>query len=195
MGALTADTLRQGEANESSPCLEAVGGERRLQAEFALLVNRQSRFVYRIAYSVLRNVADAEDAVQETFLKLYRTGAWQGMTEEKAYLARVAWRVAVEWLPKKDMAAEDGVMEGLAAVGATPETNVIRSSEQVRLRELIAMLPEELRRPLVLSAIEEMTSSDVAKVMGIPEGTVRTRVMRARTELKRRFEAMREVRR
>jgi RNA polymerase sigma-70 factor (ECF subfamily) len=46
----------------------------------------------------------------------------------------------------------------------------------------------------VLSAIEEMTSTEVAEVMGIPEGTVRTRVMRAKAELKKRFEAMKEVR-
>ena len=59
------------------------------------------------------------------------------------------------------------------------------------LRRLIDGLPEELRRTLVLSAVEEMTSREVAAAMGIPEGTVRTRVMRARAELKRRFEAMR----
>jgi RNA polymerase sigma-70 factor (ECF subfamily) len=59
------------------------------------------------------------------------------------------------------------------------------------LRRLIEALPEDLRQPLVLSAIEEMTSREVAIALGIPEGTVRTRVMRARTELKRRFEAMR----
>ena len=62
-------------------------------------------------------------------------------------------------------------------------------AERALLRRLIDGLPEELRQPLVLSAIEEMTSREVAIAMGIPEGTVRTRIMRARTELKRRFEA------
>jgi RNA polymerase sigma-70 factor (ECF subfamily) len=60
---------------------------------------------------------------------------------------------------------------------------------------MIKCLPEDLRRPLVLSAIEEMTSTEVAEIMGIPEGTVRTRVMRAKAELKKRFEAMKEVQR
>jgi len=55
-------------------------------------------------------------------------------------------------------------------------------------------LPEELRRPLVLSAIEEMTSAEVGMVIGIPEGTVRTRLMRARSELRKRFAVMREGR-
>jgi RNA polymerase sigma-70 factor (ECF subfamily) len=65
--------------------------------------------------------------------------------------------------------------------------------ERALLHRLIDALPEELRQPLVLSAIEEMTSREVAEAMGIPEGTVRTRVMRARAELKRRFEAMRKT--
>ena len=66
--------------------------------------------------------------------------------------------------------------------------------DRALLHRLIDALPEELRQPLVLSAIEEMTSREVAEAMGIPEGTVRTRVMRARAELKRRFEAMRTTR-
>jgi RNA polymerase sigma-70 factor (ECF subfamily) len=165
------------------------------EAEFSALVERQTRFLYRIAYSILRNVPDAEDVVQETFLKLYRTGAWREINEEKAYLARVAWRIAVERLPNRLMESDEDVMAGLMAAGASPETDAIRSSEQIRLRRLIDMLPEELRQPLVLSAVEEMTSREVAAVMGIPEGTVRTRVMRARTELRRRFEAMTEGRR
>jgi RNA polymerase sigma-70 factor (ECF subfamily) len=68
---------------------------------------------------------------------------------------------------------------------------MVDGDERALLRRLIEALPEELRQPLVLSAIEEMTSREVAVTMGIPEGTVRTRVMRARAELKRRFEAMR----
>src|ERR1035441_5263792 len=78
-----------------------------------------------------------------------------------------------------------------------PYTTLFRSvgrGERELLRRLIEALPEELRQPLVLSAIEEKTSREVAMAMGIPEGTVRTRVMRARAELKRRFEAMRKTR-
>jgi RNA polymerase sigma-70 factor (ECF subfamily) len=60
---------------------------------------------------------------------------------------------------------------------------------------LIDGLPEELRQVLMLGAVEEMSSREVGLVMGIPEGTVRTRLMRAKAELKKRFEAMREVRR
>src|ERR1700729_691911 len=70
------------------------------EARFAALVERQSRFVYRVAYAVVRNPHDSEDVAQETFLKLYRTGAWEGMRDEKAFLARTAWRIAVDKLPR-----------------------------------------------------------------------------------------------
>ena len=66
------------------------------EAEFTALVERQSRFVFRVAYGVLLNAHDAEDAVQETFLKLYRNGGWRHAENERAFLARVAWRVAVD---------------------------------------------------------------------------------------------------
>ena len=56
---------------------------RELEAQFTSLVTRQSRFVFRIAYTILRNAHDAEDVVQETFLKLYRTGAWKNMQNER----------------------------------------------------------------------------------------------------------------
>ena len=70
------------------------------EARFAALVERQSGFVYRVAYAVVRNPQDAEDVVQDTFLKLYRAGAWEEMRDEKAFLARTAWRVAVDRLAK-----------------------------------------------------------------------------------------------
>jgi len=72
---------------------------------------------------------------------------------------------------------------------------VASGDEREWLRHMIDRLPGDLRRPLMLSAIAEMTSVEVATVMGIPEGTVRTRVMRAKAELRKRFEAVREVRR
>jgi RNA polymerase sigma-70 factor (ECF subfamily) len=193
MDSLAADIWRQCEVGESLTLRRAEDTDR--EREFAALVEREARFLYRVAYSILRNVQDAEDVVQETFLKLYRTGAWQGMKEERAYLARVAWRIAVERLPRREMVEAESVVEALPSYDASPETRAVERAREVQVRRMIATLPEELRQALVLSALEEMTSRDVAVVMGIPEGTVRTRVMRAKAELRRRFEATQEVRR
>jgi RNA polymerase sigma-70 factor (ECF subfamily) len=117
------------------------------------------------------------------------------MEDEKAFLARTVWRVALDRLPRGSEDDRDVAEVEIAWTGQSPEERVADRDEQELLRQMIDRLPEELRRPLVLSAIEEMTSGEVAEVMGIPEGTVRTRVMRAKAELRKRFEAAREVRR
>jgi DNA-directed RNA polymerase specialized sigma24 family protein len=70
------------------------------EQEFSGIVERQARFMFRVAYSLLRNVQDAEDAVQEAFLKLYRGEAWRRMEDEKAFLARTVWRVALDRAPR-----------------------------------------------------------------------------------------------
>ena len=175
-------------------CDETMGREER----FEEMVARQSRFMFKVALGLLRNKQDAEDAVQEAFLKLYRGEAWLRMENEKGFLARTVWRVALDHLPRAAERTTDVTGMQLAATGeagASPEQNAVDEDERTMLRRLIDGLPEELRQPLVLSSVEEMTSREVAEVMGIPEGTVRTRVMRARTELRRRFVAMKEVQR
>ena len=156
--------------------------------EFTALVRRQSRFVFRVAYSILRNVQDSDDVVQETFLKLYRSHAWERMADEKAFLARVAWRIAVDQLrkvPKNTLAADT------AATGENPEQAAIVSDWSFAVCRLIDALPEELRQPLALSGLEELNSREIAEVMGIPDGTVRTRLMRARQILKQKLNALR----
>jgi RNA polymerase sigma-70 factor, ECF subfamily len=161
---------------------------------FAEMAERQARFMFRVAHGLLRSVQDAEDAVQEALLKLYRGDAWLRMEDERAFLARTVWRAGLDVAarrPRKTEALEDDAGREFAATGGTAEQSLVERGERAALRRLIEALPEELRQPLVLSAIEEMTSREVAIALGIPEGTVRTRVMRARTELKRRFEAMR----
>jgi RNA polymerase sigma-70 factor (ECF subfamily) len=164
---------------------------------FAEMAERQARFMFRVAHGLLRSVQDAEDAVQEALLKLYRSDGWLHMEDEKAFLARTVWRVGLDVVarrPRGTEPLEDEAGREFAAGGESAEASLVGRGERELLRRLIEALPEELRQPLVLSAIEEMTSREVAMAMGIPEGTVRTRVMRARGELKRRFEAMRKTR-
>ena len=151
---------------------------------FAALVARQSRFVFRVGYSVLRNAQDAEDVVQDTFFKLHRSGAWQQMQDERAFLARAAWRLAVDRIPKARLVPQPEPAPQPESV-PSHEQSVIDSDLQAAVHRLIDALPEELRQPLVLSAIDELTSREIGAVLGVPEGTVRTRLMRARQILPR----------
>ena len=174
------------------PKLAADDAAKAAEEQFAALVHRQSRFVFRVAYSVLRNAHDAEDVVQETFLKLYRGQAWKNIADERAFLARVAWRLAIEHARAKRGAGDPP--EHVCA-RETPEEEAIRSNRDAMVQSLIDGLPEELRLPLALSTVEELRSREIARVMEIPEGTVRSRIARARQILKDKLAAVMEGRR
>jgi RNA polymerase sigma-70 factor (ECF subfamily) len=153
------------------------------EERFAALIGRHSSFVFRIAFAILRNVQDSEDAVQETFLRLYRRRAWEGMKDERAFLARMTWRIAVDMLPRtreRDTARE------LASDATGAEQSMILSEKHAAVHRLMDSLPEELRQPLALSTVEELSSRQIAQTMGIAEGTVRTRLARGRQMLKQK---------
>jgi RNA polymerase sigma-70 factor (ECF subfamily) len=177
--------------NESMLFAREAAASATRDVRFAALVERQSRFVFRVVWAVLRNVQDAEDVVQETFLKLYRSGAWEKLENERAFLARAAWRLAVD---RVKTGRRDELPGGIASPAVNPEQEAIATDWNASLHRLIDALPEDLRQPLVLSAVEELTSKEIAQVMGIPEGTVRTRIMKARQILKQKISGFMENR-
>jgi RNA polymerase sigma-70 factor (ECF subfamily) len=163
-------------------------------AEFAALVERQSRFVFRVVYAVLLNAYDAEDAVQETFLKLFRSREWQQADNERAFLARVAWRVAVDMrrrsTPLVSSLSETEEEDAPPSALPGPHQILTSSDEHALVHSMIDALPEELRVPLVLSTFEELTSREIGRALGVPDGTVRTRLQRARQMLRQKLEAV-----
>jgi RNA polymerase sigma-70 factor (ECF subfamily) len=158
---------------------------------FARVAEEHARFLYRVAYSLLRHAQDAEDAVQDALLKLYRGESWRGMQDERAFLARVVWRAALDRRAARPEISDDEAADlRVPDARPTPEFAAAAGDEQALLQQLIEALPEELKQPLLLSAMEEMTSREIGEVMGLPEGTVRTRLMRARSELRAKFEQL-----
>jgi RNA polymerase sigma-70 factor (ECF subfamily) len=159
------------------------------------LVRAHARFVFQVAYSVLRHAHDAEDVVQETFLRVMKHQAeLPAVRDEKAWLARIAWRLAVDRRRgQPEMASDpDAVLGQMQARGMNGEQALACGETKALLESLIAALPVELREPLQLSTVHEMTSSEVAAVLGIPEATVRTRVFRARQMLKEKLAVLLE---
>lgn len=158
-------------------------------AEFTALVQRQSRFAFRVAYAVLLNSADAEDAVQEAFLKLHRHGEWQQVESERAFVARIVWRTAVDHIRSGRSASAlrrelDFAHNEPRSLCPNPEEELVAADQQSLIHTLIDGLPEELRLPLVLFTNQELNSREIAGILEVPEGTVRTRIQRARTVLR-----------
>jgi RNA polymerase sigma-70 factor (ECF subfamily) len=154
---------------------------------FARIVHLHARFVFRIAWSVLRNTHDSEDVVQETFLRLYRSGGWKELENERAFLARSAWRLAVDRIRRRRSVALETTLPDTAA---SPESTAIAAQENSTVARLIDALPEDFRQPLVLSGIEGLTSREIAAIMNLPEGTVRSRIVRARQIVKAKLQEM-----
>jgi RNA polymerase sigma-70 factor (ECF subfamily) len=164
--------------------------------QLELAVREHSRLVYRVAYSVLRDHHDAEDATQETFLRVLRyRRKLAGIRDARTWLARIAWRVAIE---RRRNAAEialddiDKVVQQICSSAAGADEVFLNSEMNGFLGLLIAALPAKLRDPLTLSTIEEMSPADVAKVLGIREAAVRSRLFRARHILRDKLTALLE---
>ena len=164
--------------------------------EFEATVREQARLVYKIAYSVLRNHHDAEDVAQETFLRFLRhCKRWAEIRDRRAWLAAVAWRVALE---RKKTPAEVALEEAAEVVSkmradGAPVDEIAASRQMMGLLErLVSSLPRDLREALILSATEELTSAEISKVLGIPEGSVRTRLWRGREILREKLAALLE---
>ncbi len=160
------------------------GAEQSRELRFTEFVERQSRFVFKVARAVLRNAQDAEDVVQELFLKLYQNNAWETMCDERAFLARSTWRLSLSRVRKRQNVCPQ---QDSREQQPDPEQTLVASDWTALVHRLVDALPEDLRLPLALSAIDELSSREVAAVMGIPEGTVRTRIMRARQILKQKL--------
>ena len=153
------------------------------EAGFGERIAENQRRVFQIAYSVLGNSADAEDAAQEAFLRAYQKFASLREAERfRAWVNRIVFRLALN--------RQRGYRRRLARDTAWQRTETpvmvdgARDAEQLvmldRLRKEIERLPEKLRAVLQLSLVEEMEAADVGAVLGIPAGTVRSRLHAAR---------------
>jgi RNA polymerase sigma-70 factor, ECF subfamily len=160
-------------------------------------VRDHARLVYRIAYSVLRNDAEAEDATQETFLRALRYGKkMDGINDQKAWLARIAWRVAVERRKGvvKAAAETEEAGETLVSPGRGADRILLENERNAVLEQLISALPSPLRDALVLSTLEEIAPREVAAMLGISEAAVRSRSFRAREILREKLLALTQPR-
>ena len=155
--------------------------------EFAgleLTVRQHAHLIFKVAYGVLRNSHDAEDVVQEVFLRVHRGGT-RDVRDLSGWLATIAFRLAID-RQRKPVALDIADFE-LAASAPDAEHVAIHRQQIDRVHRLIAALPQDLRYPLVLSAMEELNSCQIGEVLGIPESSVRGRILRARQILKEKL--------
>lgn len=174
------------------------GGDR---DAFALLVRRYQGRAYRLALRVLRDEEQARDAVQEALLKAYRSlGAFEGRSGFYTWLYRLVMNQCidqirrsradrnVEWEEERAaplaVGAEGRVVASGSAAGEAPEEHAARSQLSELVARAMQQLPEDARRTLQLREIEGLEYAEIAEVLGIPKGTVMSRLHYARKRLR-----------
>ena len=160
-------------------------------------VRRHAQLVYKVAYSALRQPDEAEDATQDTFLRLLKyPKRFERADDPAAFIARVAWRVALDRLRRRKIQAEvpleqnSEVVRTMRARGKSTEEIAVSREMQQLLERLVATLPRKLRDVVRLSTVDEMQAKEIAVVLSIPEASVRTRLFRARAILKEKASSL-----
>jgi RNA polymerase sigma-70 factor (ECF subfamily) len=153
------------------------------------LVRDHSGLLYRVAFSVLRNSAEAEDVVQEVFLRvLRRQRELSGIIEIRPWLVRIALNLALDRRRRirPDQMDED-FAAGLIAADLPADEQL---AEAVRVRQVLAAverLPAKERQAVLLSAIDDLSTTEIAAVLGKSESSVRSLLFRARNRLRDRL--------
>ena len=149
------------------------------------LVDEHAPTLYRVAFSVLRNQADAEDAVQEAFLRVLRhRDSIHDIRDHRVWLIRIVWNVVLDRKRRAKVRPETDDVTELARIlpagGLTAEERAAAAQHHARMLALVDSLPAKEREVLMLSAFEELSSVEIASVLGTTESSVRSRLFRAR---------------
>jgi len=149
------------------------------------LVDQHASTLYRVAFSILRNPSDAEDAVQETFLRVLRHRETLGeIRDHRVWLIRIVWNIVLDRKRRAKTRPETDDVGELARVlpanGLTAEQRAAAAEHHAHVLACVEQLPSKEREVMLLSAFEELSSVEIAAVLGITESSVRSRLFRAR---------------
>jgi len=190
------DTRRKEAVESGDETALVVSAQAGDAAAFTEIVKRYQRVVYRVAYGLTRNAADADDLAQETFVR-----AWQALARSRAgeplqpWLTRIAVNLCYSLFRRRKRRPETSI-EPLVeaghqweAAGEDPAEDVAGREHSQQLEECFAGLSPEHQAVLVLRVVQELSYEEIAAALGVPIGTVMSRLSRARAELKTRLAA------
>jgi len=191
-----AATTEAGVFDESALLAKAREGD---LAAFNELVNRYSRKIYRLAKHITQNDEDAEDVLQETFLKSFEhLESFQGQSKFYTWIVRIAVNESLMKLRKRKSdrtvpldepldTGEDTVTREIAVWDENPEQRYSREEIGAILDEAIQSLKPAFRTVFVLRDIEELSTEETAEALGISVPAVKSRLLRARLQLREKL--------
>jgi RNA polymerase sigma-70 factor (ECF subfamily) len=162
------------------------GAEKRAEFEAAVLPHLDA--AYNLARWLLRSEHEAEDVVQEAYLRALRFfGGFRG-SDSRGWLLTIVRNVSYTWLrkrrPEELTLSLDEEIHGREEGGPSPEGEVLRRAVGRSVKQALETLPLELREVIVLRELEGLSYAEIASVAEIPIGTVMSRLSRARSRLR-----------
>ena len=179
-----------GQLTDRLLAVPATGTAVELEREFEVRLAESSTLAFRVAFSVLRQREDAEDVAQEAFAKAHRSFSQLRNREQfRAWLVRMTWRLALDRQRNDRRRAardhEDWQARTIAAPPLPTPSDALEADERSRrLWRAIDALPDKLRIAIVLVNIEDHDVGEVAALLALPVGTVKSRLFMARQKLK-----------
>jgi RNA polymerase sigma-70 factor (ECF subfamily) len=167
---------------------------------FEQLIGPLEQLVWRVCWHYTGNREAAEDCGQEAMIRIWRSlGSYRGDCAPESWVYRIAANCCMDWLRKKKRDRSESI-EPLKEQGFDPadsapgtEEQVVAADEHRRLREAIAHLPEDQREALVMTQLEKVPYEEAARLLQVSEGTVKSRVNRAKARLKEILSASGEL--
>ena len=152
---------------------------------FATLVERYDRAVYHLAYRTLHDVEEARDVAQESFFKAFRSlRTFKPGAKFSTWIFAIAYHACCDRLNRRKRYSNEELPER-ADTSAGPEHQAIAGDDARRLRAAIDALPEKYRSVFTLYHLQGKQYEEIAQVLGLPMGTVKTHLFRAKEHLRK----------
>lgn len=171
---------------EQTLIYEAQAGNR---DAFGLIVKQYSRRIYSVAYSFVRNMEDASDITQDVFTQAFtRFSTFSPERPLFPWLYQITKNLCLNRLVKRNReVTEENSFDLVPGRELSPEESLIKEASVLKLKEVLASLPETQREILILKEFDGCSYAEIAEILDIPVGTVMSRLFNARQKLKEAF--------
>jgi RNA polymerase sigma-70 factor (ECF subfamily) len=191
MNAIGEQALRWFSAERvSAEPTETAGPTDIAEPDLTTLVRDYSSLLYRVALSVLRNPAEAEDVVQDAFLRvLQRRHSLAAVIDIRPWLVRIAWNLALDRVRRaRPSQLDDLFAAGLVSADLPADQALVEAGQIKQVLRAMERLPKNERQALLLSAMDELSTAEIGDILGRSESSVRSLLFRARAHLRQRLE-------
>jgi len=161
---------------------------------FKSIIQDYQRLVCHVIFKMVTNEQDREDVCQDVFTKVYQNlSKFQFDSKLSTWIAKIAYNTGINYLKKKkvplfdDVSGENGALEIYWSQGNSPDEFTQEQDLSLRLQHEITKLPLQFRTILTLYHLDEMSYAEIAKITGLPDGTVKSYLFRARKLLKEKL--------